>query len=808
MKRRLQINWLILLFPLIGISLPLFGQKGEANPLGALIAKHAEAVRKLEERAGAEKLRNSYSAHLRKLLESEKDPEKLDQIKVELIGLELSKSPEHSEELFPKLERLRKIFDDGIERVSQETEPDRKRLDTALEASLKELASTASPEDKPAILAALKKRFPNSDDSIPTSSPGKTPETDSELSLISFSVLQEQPIPVKPTLTVPVVKTVEEFENLPVTYESVEEDAAQMVGTVLDADVKTLAAQGISRSLLIYSGEGENRKAIGSLVMQGDASLEVGESSKTELILETPGNKQQPPRMKDGDILLLQKQKEAPGTFIIKAGPSTISVRGTEAFLIPKSAEVAAVIERQNNAPEEEASLLVTNGTVEVSGTQGLLKDKPPIEVKDKGMLGMVSLARMASFFEQTEYAKAYNDHLQYYPTSSRWLLGGENVKFTATSLRTSSREYEPYRGQAIISFAPTDARHYRYLTFDWKGSDHKDAHWGEIEVFWGSAAPDDCSCLHFRVRNPDIMNSNSGKIEGKVVIDLWGKEGELLPEHGPVIDTLTLTCKKNAFAINSIELWSEGKVPWPVTPNVEAFRTVPIYQTLEDEVLTIFSDTSETREYIGELNRHLEQGIKKIHIFTNTPVSSNFVERSYGGKYQNQTPDAGWALLSTTSSYTFSKSIHDNHGKLLLSLKHAIAKGADEINIHISPILAKGILSSVGAYAQPTQGIYLTNSELATQIDLSEEELAMSTRYYVRRIREKQELAEIYPRLHEAAVKKLYEQVNPEGKPVVIRSILEIDGERSRDPNIELEELTLDESGDLKHNVITKWPE
>lgn len=855
----------LFLIGVISVFAFIIHAQSDPSELSELLKKHEQAIRSLETKSGKARLDQQFLGALRKLASESTNPSEKARVEsaIDLVSKPgFPQLPAAAD--FAKLARLLKVYAASLEPIRSKAGPNLKRLDAQLKKLLEQMADKSTGTSRDAVLAVIRKRFGEVTGMAVTQSK-PTPKGDSTGTLFRFSVLQEQLEPPKPRL---VVSTIASTEDLSGTLEgkSAVELAERVVGTELPLVDGKLEAPGISRTLLIYSGDGEERKVAGTILLRG-TELQLdnrgGTDTAPELRLEL-GKGTDKPKMKSGQLLILQKEKDFSGLFKIKAGPSTISVRGTQVFIMPENGDVDSP---QGAGGDQAAVMLVRDGVVQAELNGGA---PVPIEKGSENMVDLLTLKRLPADL-RTKLGAVYDNKLKYYPGPTRWLVtdfdadgDGFGPLVDCSSPRgkiANERKRDPENyslllggnGSVTLSFPPVDLEHFRYLKFDafWEGKGKS-----RLIVYCGNGDLSDQNVLFYdlgrdydshshtiKLPDPKGGTKNGTRFWYPIVIDLWGKTGELksmLPSNISAIsihNTPYYTKNEDLSKIrrtNSIK--SIDNVEFVASINAsdpEDRSSAILYRTFQDSPPRSgdYHNSSDGASLFRR-QREMENAIFQDE-YTRAPERVHLVHEVHLQK--GTSPQViEWFDEHISGGENWARHFHENMpGKLFgpsvnilrQKARHLVANGCKELAIDLYPTDILALVSQVSSYGEPGEGRF---SDLAFTFDQHG-----ASKYLIRNLEElfvfgdkapkvddesledwegevtvmhgrenkfgfprKTRYIDFFSKLHEEALEQLAKHANPEGKPVTFHSIL-VWGQQAQQPDI-IQALHRDPSGKI----------
>lgn len=690
---------------LIALTTVGFSQNEPAELL-ALLKKHDEAIRSLEADSGKTKLDQQYLGALRRLAANTADPNQLALINAEMKLVSKPGFLKRPAAGFEKLARFQKVYNASLEPIRNQTSAEIEQLNDRLKALLQKLAEKSAGADRDAVVAVIRSRFDAAAEMpAPPPQPGGDPARKN--SLLSFSVLQDQYEPPKPRLIVPVLAS---FEDLSAAREvqMTSRLAGSEVGSVLPAAAGKLEAPGISRTLLIYTGEGDNRKVAGSLLLRGIEPKRTvgGDAGSPDLLLEIDPAAAQAPAMKDGQLLILRKEKEYPGLFEIKAGPSTISVRGTQVFLLGKNADVSSP---RSAGGESAPVLLVKDGKVQVADAGA-----GNAVAVGEGSERMIRLRTKDALpaAQATKIDALYEEEMRYYPNAKSWLLadfeaaddgtgplvhwnlplseGGNPSKCITSGLETGAKAL-------VLSFPPTVGYHYRYLTFDLKClADYSDDDRRYDSVQWicfSNGDPSDESALHYELgeRHSDFET---------VCIDLWATDGSWKHRLPKELAAISFCAVGTLFSIDNVAL---SRFRNPDARQLEVKRMFHDFPPRKSGAA--MTSLFWAQRYFDE--HYLKVGRAPKHVRFNRVTNEEETEQLAEWFDREVTPGISWADgNSSATGPGYASTLHYQAMRQLM--KRSVERGCEELAIDLTPRELLYWASLTGDFGDSGEGWFL----------------------------------------------------------------------------------------------------
>ncbi|MEM7010611.1 MAG: hypothetical protein AAF585_03915, partial [Verrucomicrobiota bacterium] len=662
------------------------------------VERHLEALQELAETSGKTKLDQQFLSALRKLEARTKEPKKKAAIQSEINRVTEPGFPsERPLSEFEDLARYQKVYDASIQPIREQVADQLSRINESTRARLEVIAKKASGEERAMVFAILRERFEDLSDQSPAPESSQTKGN----TLFRFSVLQEQLEPPTPRLVVPVIASKDEIPSA-IELKAQAREAEMTVGMRLPPDTMNLEAPAISRTLLIYSGTGEDEEIAGTITLRGIEAKQTqnSEGETPTLNLELDGGA----KLEDGELLILEKEKEFPGLFEIKAGPSTISVRGTQVFLLPENGDVESP---KGSVGSNSAVMLVKDGIVQAS-----LNGNPPIEVEEgvESMIDLVSLRGLTA--EKIEDFKALDaGDLKYYPGARRWLLtdfdasSGEGlgplVHFNQPvspggNLGNCATKSGPPIGGGFLpaltlSFPPTSASLYRYLSFDLRIINEK-GHLVLGRSLWihcGEGNPSDENAIFYELDAKELIDLNDGNepLWIRVFVDLWNEADEP-PELSAYLAAISFLTK-GSLTIDNIALTTERPEGSREASVIRSFRDFPPIER-EGEPSLMFATQRKVDESLFNITESsLKRAPERAHLGLLTQSGGSQAEQWFD-EHIGQGKE--WAKWQPPGS--FSQLKLDEIYALRRTLKRLVQDGSNEIAVDLNPIHILGLLS------------------------------------------------------------------------------------------------------------------
>ncbi len=795
------INLLLLTACVAIVSVLIVSNGQDSSVLEEELASYEGAIRQLEGKSGKSKLRSQYLIRLEDLVERTHLPDEKLLLEAEIQYAKQAGFPKRSHQTFADLKRLQAIYDSALASIHEQSGPEFGSLNDAFRAKLVQLIISASDPERVRIQAELEKRFGKASPAIPSSKPS------GRSSLLRFSVLQEQRN-LPPEKSVHLLAFPQDRDELNALLSAADEgDFDTSVGEDLPEDTKVLEVPGVSRTLLIYSGDGESREIHGSITIQGKAAVDLEPAEGESSLRLKIGNEGRPLTLDGGEVFILEKEEKAAGTFEVKAGTSTISVRGTEVYLLPKSGELDHTRSKrsadQGFRKDEETVLLVRDGQVAVEGgphPQGAL-------VGDLEAISLQSGSKLPGGFERDPYAKTYTDHLKYYPRADGWLVAdfdsgyreglgpmveclgwvdelmepeARNVRLhgnpgQAFDLPQTHHKFG-YNEMLVLSFPPVDGNHYRYLSFDFchftgtelvKGSSPYQP--GDIRPLWiyvGEMSLGDPDARTIKVSG-DSLSTEKAMEWKRGVIDLWAVNatGQAVPEE--ILETIVMYSSGRHLLIDNVELLRDK--PDAEVLELEVAQEMRSYMPM---MIASYGSTYSGGEYgfIGWGDDNMFRSIANL-----------YENQSENGKF-SETVIKGFNDGRRKGTPSFSpEEIHI----MVETCRQYIMNGSGSLSVDLSPTDIYTLVALEYGWGHPGAGFLRSPETVFEEFGVSNSLLRRIEKAGWRlvfgdrpasgsnepRLPEDDSIIELFAAMHEQALKRLASMANPDNNPVIWNS-------------------------------------